>query len=252
MLSDYLPYLYADGMERLSVSLQELACRGPARLVMTVNPELLMEAQRNPAYEAILLDSRTIAVPDGIGVIQAEKWLHGRSLEKIPGVDLAVRLMEMANEKKEKVFLYGARPEVLEALLEKWKRKYPGIQWVGTYSGYGQDEDRLRQEIQLAQPAVVLAALGCPAQERFLFSCLPYLQRGVLVGVGGSFDVLSGKKKRAPQWVQGLHCEWLWRILREPRRLPRFVRGQGAFVCRLWKEKQATSGQKREKKEEEE
>ena len=118
----------------------------------------------------------------------------------------------------------------MQALCERIAAEWPGARVVAAYDGYNHEDDAVMDEIAALEPDIVLVALGVPRQEKLLFSHFPKFSKGLLMGVGGSFDVLSGLKKRAPAWIRRANLEWLYRILREPSRLPRFFRSNLPFV----------------------
>lgn len=230
MLRAYLEGIYSEGKQALLELLRgRLDSAAPALLIATVNPEILMLGESDESYGKLLLSERTLCVPDGIGVLKACRRLGLPCKETTPGVELCARLFELLNEREGSLFLFGAKPEIVQALAEKLRRDYPRLRLVGVVDGYVKDREAVRRQILEARPDLTLAALGAPAQELFLASCQPDLDHGLLIGVGGSFDVLSGAKKRAPALFRRLHLEWAWRLLREPSRLPRFWRGNVGF-----------------------
>lgn len=208
-----------------------------SRLVVTANPEIMMNALRDPTDEAILSHPDTDIVADGIGVVLTARRLQP-TVQKIPGIVLAQALLAAADAAKRRVFLYGAKPEVMADLKRILELKHPGIQWVGALPGYGQSDEQVIEQLVAAQPQLVLVALGAPRQERVLAQVLPKLKGAIGVGVGGSFDVLSGHKRRAPKFWQRLQLEWLWRLLCEPKRIGRFLRGQIPYLRYAWRLRQ--------------
>lgn len=235
-MREYFEKLYDKTMaELVSELLNRLEQQLPPVLVVTANPEILMLGQRLPAYDGILRDPETLIVADGIGVVKAAKMLGLPSLTRIPGVELVEKLLAALAPRRGKIFLYGAKPEVMAALLTKIKQAYPDLQIVGAYHGYGQNEAILQAEIAATRPDLVLAALGAPRQETFLAQCRKSLSQGILIGVGGSFDVISGQKRRAPKIWRKLNLEWAYRLLHEPKRLGRFVRNNLGFLGQVWR-----------------
>ncbi len=235
-MREYFEKLYDKTMAELVPELlKRLEQELPPILVVTANPEILMLGQRLPSYDGILRDPETLIVADGIGVVKAAKMLGLPPLTRIPGVELVEKLLAALAPRRGKIFLYGAKPEVMEALLTKIKQAYPDLQIVGAYHGYGQNEAGLQAEIAATQPDLVLAALGAPRQETFLAQCRKSLSQGILIGVGGSFDVISGQKRRAPKIWRKLNLEWAYRLLHEPKRLGRFVRNNLGFLGQVWR-----------------
>ncbi|MBQ2253132.1 MAG: WecB/TagA/CpsF family glycosyltransferase [Clostridia bacterium] len=214
--------------------------QGTRLFVVTANPETLMLAEKVPEMRDALLDPATVIVPDGIGVVRAAQSLDLPVYERVPGVEIAEHLLSEANRLKSSVFLYGATEEVLSALKKRLAHEWPELILVGAKNGYDFDDDAVFSELADRSPDVVLVALGVPRQEILLHRHLSRLDKGVLVGVGGSFDVLSKTVRRAPRLFQKLGLEWLWRILRNPSRLKRFLASNLPFLAevrRLKKEK---------------
>lgn len=190
--------------------------------VITANPEIFMLGSKNKEIDKILCDEQTVMVADGIGLILAGKKLGFELKERIPGVEICEELLNYANTNRKRVFLFGAAPEVADTLAEKIRTEYKGIALCGYENGYVQDKDAVFEKIQKLRPDFVFVALGMPAQEQLIYKHMDRFDKGIFIGVGGSFDVLSGCKKRAPRIFVKLNLEWAYRIAREPKRLKRF------------------------------
>ncbi len=207
--------------------------------VVTANPETMMIARSNEAFDQVLLSDDTTIVPDGIGVIKALQSLDIPTNGRVTGVSLASHLLKEASRLKKKVYLYGAKPEVNDKMAQVIARDYPEAQLVGRKNGYDYKGDEVFEEIVSLQPDVVLVALGIPAQELLIHKHLSRFHKGIFVGVGGSFDVLSGTKKRAPAFFVKLNLEWFYRIACEPKRIKRFYQSNVKFFSVLKKERRA-------------
>lgn len=205
--------------------------------IVTANPETFINGNENLEFSKLLLDSNTTIIPDGIGIVKAAHILGYKVKEKIPGVDLAEELLKICNENKYKLALLGAKKEVVEAFNNIIKEKYPNIILVKIENGYIENKDLFFQELTELEPDVCLVALGIPYQEKLIYKHLNKFKKGVFVGVGGSFDVLSGTKKRAPKIFQKLNIEWLYRIVKEPKRLKRFWNNNVKFLMQIHKKK---------------
>lgn len=214
---------------------------GKRLFVITANPEILMHAGEDPAIDKMLREESTAVVPDGISVVKAMNLLGFPAKERITGVDLAEQLLKLAGQQGKSVYLLGAKEEVVCALAGKLKGQYPQMT-VAYKNGYGKDKDADFEEIVKAQPDLVLVALGVPAQELLIARHLEEFQKGVFIGVGGSFDVLSGSKRRAPAFFVHTNTEWLYRILREPSRLGRFYRNNVKFLGQVRRESKSPVG----------
>jgi len=204
---------------------------GAPALVLTPNPELIMQARRDPE---LLAAARTaaLALPDGVGVVWAARRLGRPCPARVPGVEFMAALLGRAAALGRPVYFLGARPEVVTAAAGQARARFPGLRVVGVADGYfGPDaEAEVVCRVAASGAEVLFVGLGVPAQERFL-----HRHRGqfgairLAMAVGGSFDVLSGLTRRAPLPVRRAGLEWLWRLASQPRRwrrqlaLPRFV-----------------------------
>lgn len=204
--------------------------------VVTANPEIVMFAKKNPHYQEIV-DTANIVIADGIGVVIGSKILKNPLPERIPGYELVTSLLDTAEEKKLRVYFLGASEEVIESLKVKVHNRYPNLVIAGARNGYFEKGDSsVVGEIVQSNPDIVLVALGCPGQEEWIHKNINAFDKGIFIGVGGSFDVLSGKVKRAPVIWQKLNLEWLYRLIKQPSRLKRtLVLPQ--FLIEVWKTK---------------
>lgn len=203
------------------------------RFIVTVNPETLMMAEKDLELKKILADNNISFVPDGIAVVMASKWLKMPVTERIAGVDIAEYLLKEASILKKKVYLFGSKQEVIDGMKKVIEEKYSGIKLVGATNGYIEDKDKEFENIKKAKPDVVMVALGIPHQEKLIYEHLNEFDKGIFIGIGGSFDVLSGTKKRAPKLFIKTNTEWLYRIVTEPKRLKRFWNNNVKFMFRV-------------------
>jgi len=201
-----------------------------AKAVIAVNPEKVIKAQTDHQL-LIVLNESGLLIPDGIGLVAAVKILGLGSLSRVPGAELMPAICERAAQKGYSVFLYGANSEVNLGARQALLQKYPTLKIVGGKDGYVSDADmpRLIEEINESKADVLFIALGSPRQELWMEQFLPQLNIKVCQGVGGTFDVLAGKVKRAPYLFRRLHLEWFYRLVSQPSRilrqtaLPKFV-----------------------------
>lgn len=205
--------------------------------IITANPETIMFAEKDDEFQRMFDNQFTVVVPDGIGVVKAAKLSGIDITERITGVDIAVKLLEDCNELKKSLYLFGAKQEVIDAMKKVIKTKYSDIEFLGATNGYIKDKDKEMEQIAEKKPDVVMVALGIPAQEKLIYKHLDKFEKGILIGVGGSFDVISGTKKRAPKLFIKTNTEWLYRIICEPKRLKRFWNSNVKFIFKIWKEK---------------
>ena len=205
--------------------------------IVTANPETMMKSETDTELNKLLNDKDTILVPDGIGVVKASKTLGYDIKERITCIYIANTLLDYGNELKKTIYLFGSKQEVIDSMKEVLKEKYPNLKLVGSSNGYVQDKDKVFEEMSKLKPDIVLVALGIPAQEKLIYKHLSLFDKGIFVGVGGSFDVISGHKKRAPKLFIKLNLEWLYRIICEPKRLKRFYDSNIKFMFKVKKMK---------------
>lgn len=190
--------------------------------ILAVNPEKVMRAQE----DGKLLDQLCAAdllIPDGIGIVLAARLLGLGHAERVPGSELMPKLCERGASKGYTVFLFGASAEVNQQAVAVLRERYPGIRIVGSHHGYVKDEDMpaVINLINECQPDLLFVALGSPHQELWMASYLPKLKVKVCQGVGGTFDVIAGRVRRAPKFFRSLHLEWFYRLASNPRRIRR-------------------------------
>jgi N-acetylglucosaminyldiphosphoundecaprenol N-acetyl-beta-D-mannosaminyltransferase len=195
--------------------------RGGGQIV-TLNAEMTMAARANPELGRAIA-AADLVIPDGAGVV----WALGRQGHRVrrsPGIELARRLLEHGAAHHWRVALVGASPAVMEQLLARLGAEIPALRVVFSAHGYQPVEawPALEARLLAARPDLVLVALGVPRQETWIAD-LPGRHGGLWMGVGGSFDVWAGAKKRAPAWMGALHIEWLYRLVQEPRRWRRML-----------------------------
>lgn len=198
--------------------------------IVTANPEIVMGALADEELMQALLDADLIT-PDGTGIVWAADYLGQPVAERVAGYDLFHDLCRTSKEEPFSIYLLGAKEETNRKAAIKLESLYPQLQIVGRRNGYFtiEEEQAIIEEINRLQPDLLLVALGFPKQEIWIYQHKADLQVKVAIGVGGSFDVLAGTVKRAPQLWQKWRIEWLYRLLQEPSRwkrqmaLPKFV-----------------------------
>lgn len=232
-MREYFNKIYQKGFEAFTAELEERMMSNTKTFVVTANPETLMIGVETPEFDGILKDEQVIIVPDGIGVVKAANILKIPVKERVTGVEIVQELLKLLNEQVKSIYLLGAQPIVVEKFVKKIKSQYPNVIVSGYKDGYIKDKDAAFEEIVQAKPDVVLVALGIPAQEKLIYKHFDKFDKGIFVGVGGSFDVLSGMKKRAPKIFIKLNLEWLYRIVSEPKRMKRFYTSNIKFISRI-------------------
>lgn len=191
------------------------------RFIVTANPEIVLAAKNDPKYAEVLKTADYITA-DGIGIIKGANILGDPLPERVTGYDTMTALLKWASENDKRVYFLGAKNEVLNKALAKVKQSYPTLTIAGSCDGYFKDEAKVAQDIKQAKPDIVFVALGFPKQEYFIAKYKD-LAPALWMGVGGSFDVLSGTTKRAPKWWIDHHMEWTYRLVKEPSRFIRML-----------------------------
>jgi len=203
--------------------------------VVTINPEMIMNAQKTPDF-AEVLNRAELVIPDSVGVELGLKIL-GHKVQRIPGVEFGKRLLKLCADENKSVALVGAKPEVIDLAMKNLKQEMPDLNIVYWHDGYFSDDLPIKTELINSKPDLVLVALGSPKQEFFIAEIKEHLPETVLVGLGGSFDVWAGVVERAPEIYQRLGLEWLYRTVTQPQRFKRIFPTLPLFVMKVLKER---------------
>lgn len=185
-------------------------------IAIALNAEKIVNSRANPKeFE----DLKKIALfyPDGAPIV----WLlrrQNKTSKRIPGVDLWLELMRAAG--KRKIYLLGASEEVNKATAHKLRADF-GLENIHRRNGFFDNEDAIIQEIGRIQPDIITVAMGSPRQENFILRAQKVCPHAFFMGVGGTYDVFVGRIKRAPVWMQKIGMEWLYRTIKQPKRIPR-------------------------------
>jgi len=210
--------------------IERFIVEGPAHQVNTVNPEFIMAAQGDPGF-ARILNSSSLNLPDGQGLIWAARLMGTPLQQRVTGVDTLIMLAQMAARKGYRMYLLGAAEGVADVAARHLHDRFPGLEIVGTYAGSPalQEDEAIVSRISKTRPHLLFVAYGAPHQEKWIARNLPRLGVPVAMGVGGALDFISGHSKRAPSWLRKLGLEWLHRLVHQPWRwrrmmaLPRFA-----------------------------
>ena len=229
-MKDILEKIYNEEENIFYSILEDLLTTNKKKFIITVNPEIIMKSYKNIEIKEMLLNDNNILVPDGISIIKKAKQYNINIKERITGVDISSKALEICNKNKKSIYLFGSKKEVLDKLIININQKYPNINIVGFSDGYVEDKDKIMQEIISLSPDLILIALGVPNQELLINKYIEKAKKGVFIGVGGTFDVLNGCKKRAPKLFIKLNLEWMYRIICEPTRLKRFIQNNIVFM----------------------
>lgn len=199
-------------------------------VIVTPNSEIVVKA--NQEKELLkFIENAGMVVPDGIGLVIGSKLVKQPLKERVTGIDLMVELVKYASINKKSVYFLGGKPGFADQAAEKLKEQFKGLQVAGTHHGYFKgihtgarghaEELAVIEDIKAKKPDMVFVAFGAPKQEYFIDAYKDVLGAGLLMGVGGSLDVISGNVKRAPQVYQKMGMEWAYRLAKEPWRIKR-------------------------------
>jgi N-acetylglucosaminyldiphosphoundecaprenol N-acetyl-beta-D-mannosaminyltransferase len=226
---------FDDTLRRIEDSIQK---RRPIRHC-AINAAKIVKIQSDRTFREIVVSSDLIS-PDGQSIVWASRFLKKPLPERVTGIDLMQRLLKLASEKGYKVFLLGAKEEVICELKEKLKRELPNLNLVGCRNGYfsPDEEEGIVKEINEKKPDILFIGMSSPKKEYWMSKYQSALKVSFVMGVGGSFDVLVGKTKRAPQWMQRVGLEWFYRFWQEPTRMwKRYLITNTLFLFYLLEEK---------------
>ncbi|NLJ99274.1 MAG: WecB/TagA/CpsF family glycosyltransferase [Tissierellia bacterium] len=200
--------------------------------IYTPNTEIVMKAKEDENIRGII-NSGDLVTPDGIGLIYGSRIRKKPLKERVTGFDLSINLLEMANENGYSLFLLGGKDGVAKKAGENIKKDYPNIRIVGHHHGYfegshrgvydSQEERTIIHSINKVEPDIIFVGLGFPGQEIWIYNNRDRLRSKVIIGNGGTLDILAGNMKRAPEIFQRLGLEWFYRLLREPSRIKRQI-----------------------------
>jgi len=217
--------LMAETLEKIQSFLSD----GRQHYIVTINPEFIVKAQEDKEFKKIL-NKADLAIPDGVGLLWASRMLGEPLKERVAGVDLMSRIMNYESGTKNKVFLLGGRNGVAEKIAGQWS----------AVVGFSEETEgtELFARIRQCQPDILLVALGAPKQEKWIAENLSKVPSVKLaIGVGGAFDFLAQKIKRAPVFMQKIGLEWLWRLILQPRRFGRIFNAVIIFPFLILREK---------------
>ncbi|MFC1687330.1 WecB/TagA/CpsF family glycosyltransferase [Patescibacteria group bacterium] len=215
--------------------------------IVTLNPEIVMWAQKDEEYKSILHNA-SLTTADGIGIVVAGK-LKGHTISRFTGYDLTMNILHIAEEEHASVFLLGDDSHVAHFAGHKIKKQFPLLKIVGAEAGPRiklrnkkmfvdlEEREYLIEHINMLKPDILLVAFGHPKQEKWIADVLSELHSvRIAVGIGGVLDYLSGKIQRAPRIFRAIGLEWLFRLFRQPWRFPRIVTATVRFMIALIKE----------------
>lgn len=199
--------------------------------IVTINPEMIELGFKDNDF-ALLLNEADLLLPDGVG-IKLGLMIMGEKASRIPGIDFSYKLLQACEKSGVTVAFVGTTQEILDKAVENVKFTMPDLKIVYTHDGFFEDNEQIYADLKQTSPGLVLVALGSPKQEFFIQGAKKVLKTGLLIGVGGSFDVWSGTVKRAPKIYQKLGLEWLYRTISQPQRFKRIFPALPLFLLKV-------------------
>lgn len=199
---------------------------------VAVNVSKFMEMRKDPHLKKIIEDCQIISA-DGMPLVWVSKLMGNPLPERVAGVDLFQELIKLCSEKGYRPFFFGAREWVVKSVVDNYKAKYPDLNVAGYRNGYYSKEEEvsIAKTIRESRADMLFVGFSSPMKEIFLKKWMPVMSVHFCMGVGGSFDIVAGKTKRAPGWMQKTGLEWLYRVIQEPRRMwKRYAKTNPAFV----------------------
>lgn len=206
------PSLQVETLVDLKEYIYELNQKGKGGYSVAINAEKIMMYRSNPDMKTSI-DGSILPSPDGVAVVIGYKWLYG---VKTLRVDLPNTILDLANEKKLRLFVLGAKEEVNARAAENIKDNFPSLVLSGRQNGYFKDPKVLKEQLKAARPDFVFICMGSPKQEIMMTELKEATPKAIFIGCGGALDVMSGQVKRAPMFYQNNGLEWFYRIMQRP------------------------------------
>lgn len=212
--------IHAVDTETALSTIEEFIRDGRPHMVVTADSSGVVLAQKDPELMDII-NSADLVTPDSAGILWAAKRFGTPLPERVSGVDIVDLLCERAAQKGYRAFLLGAAPGIADEAAYTLQQRYPGLTIAGTHHGYFKPEesDAVVRKIRESKPDFLFVAMGQPLQETWIHAHMEELGVPVSMGVGGTLDVLSGRVKRAPVWMQRRGLEWIYRLASNPRKI---------------------------------
>ena len=206
--------------------------------IVSGNPQVLFNGLQNNLLLDNFISKNSIIIPDGIGTVICSKIVRQPVKEKIAGIEVMDNIVKKCEKENQGIYLLGSTKETLDMCNINLRTKYPKLNILGSHDGYFDlnNCEELLMDIEKVNPQVLFVAMGCPRQEMFIIKYMDRLPCKVFMGVGGSFDIIAGNLKRAPQWMINFGVEWLYRVAKEPFRIKR-LSSIPKFILMVIKEK---------------
>ncbi len=232
-------YVNALSMEETIAEVEAIIKAGKPTQHVVINASKINLMEDDPALREIV-NACPLINADGSSIVWAAKKLGVPLKERVTGCDLFQELVALAAKRHYKIYLFGAKEEVVTAVKEIFEKKYPALQIVGYRNGYftEADEPDMVADMAASGADMMFVAFSSPKKEYWVHKYLDQLNIPFVMGVGGSFDIVAGKTKRAPRWMQKIGMEWFYRFIQEPRRMwKRYVIGNIKFILLTYKNK---------------
>lgn len=232
-------YVNAISMDETVRRVEEIIKNGVPTQHVVINASKVNLMEKDPELRKIVNGCPLINA-DGASILWAAKKLGVPLKERVTGIDLFLKLVELANEKGYKIYLFGAKEEVVKKVKGIFEAQYPNLQIAGYRNGYfsEQDEEKIVADMANSGADMMFVAFSSPKKEYWVNKYLERLNIPFVMGVGGSFDVVAGVTDRAPKWMQDHSLEWFYRFIQEPRRMwKRYIVGNAKFVSLTYKYK---------------
>ncbi|NWK84857.1 WecB/TagA/CpsF family glycosyltransferase [Staphylococcus sp. GSSP0090] len=210
-----------------------LADEGKNLFIVTANPEIVDYATENEPYRK-LINSADYVVPDGTGIVKAASILKTPLKTRVPGIELMEECLKIANANKQKVFLLGATNDVVKMAVQKLSENYPEIDFDFHHGFFDLTDEMVLKQVTSSKPDYIFVGMGYPRQEQWIERHAHRFNKTVLMGVGGSIEVFSGNKKRAPVIFRKLNLEWVYRLLIDWKRIGR-IKAIPKFLFKVFK-----------------
>ena len=223
-------------MDETVQRIMELVAAGTPVQHVVLNASKVVMMSEDPSLRDVIAACPVVNA-DGQSVVTASRLLRRPLPERVAGIDLFIELVKRSAADGRSVYFLGARDDVLEEMIRRFRMQHPALRIAGSRNGYWDDDAAVVAQVRAASPDLVVLAIPSPRKEFWLAQHMPAMGVPFAMGVGGSFDVVAGKVKRAPRWVQRRGCEWVYRLVQEPRRMwKRYLVGNTKFIMLTFKE----------------
>ncbi|MCU5746910.1 WecB/TagA/CpsF family glycosyltransferase [Staphylococcus sp. SQ8-PEA] len=203
--------------------------------IVTANPEIADYATNHVRYQR-LINQADYVVPDGTGIVMGAKMLKTPLKERVPGIELMEACIRLANRKQQRVYLLGSKEEIVQQATRQLQTRYPNVTFDFHHGYIDVNDAQIAHDIRQFNPDYIFVGMGYPRQEEWIERFVDHFERTVLMGVGGSLEVFSGSKKRAPKLFRKLNVEWVYRFLIDWKRAGR-LKSIPVFLYKVMQQK---------------